>query len=84
MWDTVGNVYERGKNFYDTEYFKDCPSANPKDLEGGQERGICGSSLNETWAPLRTTHRTGSSELSGRNNIGFRLAMEAGSMRPGG
>ena len=65
-------------------YYKDSPTTNPRGADGGQERVIRGGSYQETRAALCTTHRIGSFEVSTRDNIGFRLAMEADDMRPGG
>lgn len=67
----------------DEEYYKSSPATNPKGAEGGQERVIRGGSYQETRAALRTTHRMGASEVSTRDNTGFRLAMNAEEMRPG-
>ena len=62
---------------------KDSQTTNPKGADGGQERVIRGGSYQETRAALCTTHRIGSSEVSTRDNIGFRLAMDADDIRPG-
>ena len=52
-----------------TEYLKDFLSSNTKDLKGGQEQVIRGGSFNETRDVLCTNHRTGTSEVSSRNNV---------------
>jgi iron(II)-dependent oxidoreductase len=77
VWDMAGNVYEWCQDYFDEEYYKDSPPTNPKGPEGGQERVIRGGSYQETRAALRTTHRMGASEVSTRDNIGFRVAMDA-------
>ena len=83
VWDMAGNVYEWCQDYFDDEYYKDSPTTNPKGPEGGQERVIRGGSYQETRAALRTTHRIGTSEVSTRDNIGFRLAMDAEDTPPG-
>ena len=83
VWDMAGNVYEWCQDYLDDEYYKESPSTNPKGPDGGQERVIRGGSYQETRAALRTTHRMGASEVSTRDNIGFRLAMDAEDTRSG-
>ena len=75
IWDMAGNVYEWCQDYHDEEYYR---------TRGrGQERVVRGGSYQETRAALRTTHRAGASEVSTRDNTGFRLAMDGESTRPG-
>ena len=77
----AGNVYEWCRDSFDEQYYKHSPTTNPSGPEGGQEWVIRGGSYQETRAALRTTHRLGTSEVSTRDNIGFRLAMDVDAMR---
>ncbi|MGB0604616.1 MAG: SUMF1/EgtB/PvdO family nonheme iron enzyme [Candidatus Latescibacterota bacterium] len=77
VWDLCGNVYEWCNDFYDEEYYKNSPSTNPKGPEGGQERVVRGGSYMENRAGLRATHRDGVTEVTTRDTIGFRIAMNA-------
>ena len=81
VWDMAGNVYEWCRDSFDEQYYKHSPTTNPSGPEGGQEWVIRGGSYQETRAALRTTHRLGTSEVSTRDNIGFRLAMDVDAMR---
>ena len=76
-WDMCGNVYEWCADYYDEDYYKTSPSSNPKGPEGGQERVVRGGCYQDTRAVLRVTHRLGVSEVTVRENIGFRIAMDA-------
>ena len=64
IWDMAGNIYEWCHDYFDEEYYRISPAANPRGPEGGQERVIRGGSYQETRAGLRCTHRAG-----GRGNL---------------
>ena len=75
VWDLSGNAYEWCEDFYDEDYYKFSPGANPRGPEGGQERVIRGGFFGETRPNVRTTHRSSAPETHTRETIGFRLAM---------
>lgn len=77
VWDMAGNVYEWCWDYYDAAYYSKRPTTDPQGPESGQERVIRGGSYQETRSALRTTHRVGASEVTTRDNIGFRLALDA-------
>ncbi|MFA6109158.1 MAG: SUMF1/EgtB/PvdO family nonheme iron enzyme [Candidatus Latescibacterota bacterium] len=77
IWDMAGNVFEWCSDYYDEEYYKTSPGSNPRGPEGGQERVVRGGCFSETRASVRTTARFGVSELVTRDNLGFRIAMDA-------
>lgn len=83
LWDMAGNVYEWCNDYYDEEYYKSSPAINPKGPDGGQERVVRGGCYIESRAALRTTHREGVSEVTTRDTIGFRIAMDADQTIPG-
>ncbi len=77
VWDLCGNAYEWCHDFYDEEYYKNSPTTNPKGPEGGQERVVRGGCYMESRAGLRATHREGVVEVTTRDTIGFRIAMNS-------
>ena len=75
VWDMSGNVYEWNEDYFDEDYYKYSRGANPRGLEGGQERVIRGGFFSETRPNVRTTPRSSAPETHTRENVGFRLAL---------
>jgi len=82
VWDMVGNVYEWCADYYEADYYRISPGTHPKGPDGGQDRVIRGSCYMDTRGVLRATNRGGGTEVSSRDNIGFRIAMTAKETAP--
>ena len=77
VWDLCGNVYEWCFDYYEENYYKTAPTANPKGPEKGRDRVVRGGCFADTRLALQITHRIGVDEVATRENIGFRIAVDA-------
>lgn len=72
--DLSGNVYEWCADWYDSEYYINSPTENPKGVPNGTSRVVRGGSWHDTAEKNRVASRfNGSSSYCGYN-IGFRVA----------
>lgn len=75
--DMSGNVYEWCQDWYDSDYYLDCPIYNPIGPSSGTYKVLRGGSFMMTEEQCRVTHRffdVPNSEIY-NNNIGMRLVL---------
>jgi len=72
--DLNGNVYEWCADWYDSEYYVNSPSSNPKGVPIGSSRVVRGGSWHDTAEKNRVASRFNGSPSYCGYNIGFRVA----------
>ncbi|MBI2876056.1 MAG: SUMF1/EgtB/PvdO family nonheme iron enzyme [Candidatus Tectomicrobia bacterium] len=77
IYDLAGNVAEWCTDWYDTDYYKKSPNANPKGPTTGKERVVRGGSFYHDKGKVRTSARLSMNPQSSSLNVGFRCARSA-------
>jgi formylglycine-generating enzyme required for sulfatase activity len=74
VYDLSGNVYEWCADWYDSEYYLNSPSHNPKGATSGISRVVRGGSWHDTAEKNRVGSRFNGNPSYCGYNIGFRVA----------
>ncbi len=74
LYDMSGNVWEWVQDRYDSGYYKNSPTTNPKGASGGAVRVFRGGSWHSDASNLRSAFRDYNSPDRRGNILGFRLA----------
>ncbi len=74
LHDMSGNVYEWCSDWYDSDYYKNCPPKNPTGPTNGSYRVIRGGSWGNDAQACRTINRDSDAPGSRNYSVGFRLA----------
>jgi sulfatase modifying factor 1 len=74
LYDMTGNVYEWCSDWYDSDYYKNSPSANPQGAKTGSYRVVRGGGWINSPRRCRVANRSHLTPTSRSNYIGFRLA----------
>jgi len=75
LYDMIGNVWEWAGDWYDSSYYKDSPSTDPKGANSGEDRSLRGGSwLNLPWFS-RLSFRIFNDPDNRFNRNGFRLVL---------
>jgi formylglycine-generating enzyme len=77
--DMAGNVCEWVNDWYDSDYYLECPSVNPEGPDEGIFRVVRGGSWNNKPIALRASKRFLRLPSIRHNSVGFRCALDAGS-----
>ena len=74
IYDMAGNVWEWVNDWYDSEYYKSSPSANPLGPDSGQYRVLRGGSWGSADYDIPSADRFYYSPVNIRSFVGFRCA----------
>jgi formylglycine-generating enzyme required for sulfatase activity len=74
--DMAGNVWEWVNDWYNSDYYMNCPLENPQGPSSGQERVIRGGSWYGVSGTVRSAYRRGHPNNQSAN-VGFRCGMSA-------
>ncbi len=75
LYDIMGNVLECCEDWYDRNYYKNSPSADPKGAEKGEGRSLRGGSWSRSAGDGRLSFRGLSDPDDGAYGDGFRLVL---------
>jgi formylglycine-generating enzyme required for sulfatase activity len=81
LHEMAGNVVEWVADYYDNDYFRTCPVANPPGPESGKFRVIRGGGWYSGPGCVRVDFRNALPSNFGDFNVGFRCAKDAENIR---